>query len=248
MASFTLDSVSRAPDDSTKHSPTDGGALARPPGAPPLDANWYADLPHQPFYCEENATFAATLNPEALAIHRRRVIVLRGRGAHVAVWAQAAGREAGLDQENQHNEDDEDDASLDPSLRGVILWDYHVVAMHQADDGAWWVVDADCLEGPCLPLITWLIASFRDGVAEPCQPLFCVFTVDDWQKRFASDRRHMRDSDGAWHRPPPPWPPIGVGHTLDELLRLDDDSNHFVDLMAFVRRHVPLEFPDVESP
>jgi hypothetical protein len=42
-----------------------------------------------------------------------------------------------------------------------------------------------------------------------------------WLRKFASDRRHMRGSDGAWLAKPPPWPCAvaedGSVHTLPEL-------------------------------
>jgi hypothetical protein len=45
-----------------------------------------------------------------------------------------------------------------------------------------------------------------------------------YRDALASDRRHMRAPDGSWRAPPPSWPTIGDGHTLDRLLDLAEPS------------------------
>jgi hypothetical protein len=56
------------------------------------------------------------------------------------------------------------------------------------------------------------------------RPMLRIIAAHEYRERFASDRRHMRDASGGWQQPPPPWPAIGRGHTLDAILDLDDTS------------------------
>ncbi|XP_068188684.1 protein N-terminal glutamine amidohydrolase isoform X2 [Antennarius striatus] len=46
-----------------------------------------------------------------------------------------------------------------------------------------------------------------------------VIAADSFLSHFASDRSHMKNPDGSWKMPPPPYPPI---HTTDCRMNLDD--------------------------
>lgn len=141
---------------------------------------------HQPFWCEENIWhLAAHPNPGP---GERRVLVITGAGAEVACWEQRAGRPG-----------------------RPIAWDYHVVLAVRAD--TWRIWDLDCRLGAPLAAAAWLRATFPcpERVRAPFQPRFALFTAEAWRSDFGSDRAHMRDADGGWQQPPPPWPAIAGG-------------------------------------
>lgn len=153
------------------------------------------DLPHQPFWCEENIWHLCA-HP-APGAGPRSVLVLSGADGHVACWAQRAG-----------------------PPDGPILWDYHVVLAARDAEG-WAVWDLDTRLGCPAPLARWLAGTFPAAARVPSglRPRFAVVPADAYRAGFASDRAHMRTPDGGWQQPPPPWPAIaGGGLTLARLL------------------------------
>ena len=109
---------------------------------------------------------------------------------------------------------------------GVLCWDYHVVLLQRAADG-WQVIDPDCTlpgAGEGISLGDYVRASFPPlpEAWAYCAPLFRAIEAGVFVSTFASDRRHMRDADGNWLQPPPPWPCIGAGHTLEQLNNMSD--------------------------
>ena len=47
-------------------------------------------------------------------------------------------------------------------------------------------------------------------------------------QKFASDRRHMKKSDGSWMKPPPDYPCISTAeatHNLDEFISMESSSS-----------------------
>lgn len=115
-----------------------------------------------------------------------------------------------------------------------VVWDYHVVVI--STGGRVWDLDTR-LAFP-IALDEYLAQSFRE-VAPRLRPRFRAIAAPTYRTRFASDRRHMRDAQGQWQQPPPPWPPIGEGHVLDALLDpVDDDVfGRWLDAAA-LRAHV----------
>lgn len=104
-----------------------------------------------------------------------------------------------------------------------VIWDYHVVLFVRRE--GWRVWDLDSALGLDVPLATYLAASFPPlGNPPGYAPRFRVMTAADFRAGLATDRRHMRGPDG-WHQPPPPWPAIGEGFTLDRLLDLTDAAS-----------------------
>jgi hypothetical protein len=151
--------------------------------------------PYQAFYCEENA-YLRVAGP------------VRPGGDHALFITNARRQVAVFEQR------------LAPPGEPVV-WDYHVIAIDRA---AQTVVDPDSrLELPC-GLERYLGATFPPlpPPLEPYSPRFRLVASAALVATFASDRRHMRDERGAYRAPPPAWPPIGMGHTLDRYLDLDD--------------------------
>lgn len=135
-------------------------------------------------YCEENIWHLAG-EPE-LRPGIRRVVVIAGLGASVPVW-------------NQRLADTPD---------APVFWDYHVI-LAVSGPHARWAYDLDTtLPCPC-PLEAYVELTFGPSrhVPAPLQPMFRVLDADEYRRRLASDRSHMRDADG-WLSPPPRWPPI----------------------------------------
>lgn len=142
-----------------------------------------------PFYCEENLWHLAA-DPR-VGEGRRRILLISNAERTVALWQQRAGAEA---QER------------------LVVWDYHVVLACARQ-----IWDLDTTLGAPVPAGAYLSETFR-GAPERFAPRFRVMDADVYRDAFASDRRHMRAADGGFHKPPPPWPPIGEGHTLETLL------------------------------
>ena len=160
-----------------------------------------ASAPYHPFFCEENA-WHLLRSPE-LAAKDRYAVFITNASRQVALWQQR----------------------LSPQEEPIV-WDYHVVAVSRdpARRGHEQVWDRDSwLPFPC-PVERYFRETFRalPVGAEALAPQFRFVSWADFEERFASDRRHMRRADGSWLQKPPPWPAIGVGHTLDRFLDLSD--------------------------
>ena len=156
---------------------------------------------YQPYYCEENAYHLCT-DPQRPELQGRSpaAVFIRGLGDHCVMWQQGAV------------------APGEP-----VFWDYHVVVLAQ---GPWQIWDLDTRLGCPVPATTYLRRSFRPELTLPPEltPRFRLVDAAELARTFASDRSHMRDPDGRFSQPPPPWPAIGAGKpsTLARFLELAD--------------------------
>ncbi|MCA9523527.1 MAG: hypothetical protein KC609_21275 [Myxococcales bacterium] len=153
---------------------------------------------HQPYYCEENV-WHLNREPE-LALLRRVVLVLTNAQRALAIWNQRIATVPG----------------------GVVLWDYHVILAVAADLG-WSIFDLDSrLPCPC-PLSAYLDGSFAPlpRIPREFHPRIRIVDSARYERDFASDRSHMQGPRG-YRKPAPPWPKIGAGNRLPELLDFDD--------------------------
>lgn len=153
---------------------------------------------YAPYYCEENVYWLAREDLDARPPGGdARVVLISNPRRTVAVGAQRAGR----------------------GPARVVVWDYHAIYLR---DGQ--VYDLDSVL-PCpAPLGEYCAATFPEPLRESggaYVPVFSVIPARDYLDAFSSDRSHMRDENGAYLQPPPPWPPIFCpqqGTTLFALL------------------------------
>jgi len=149
--------------------------------------------PYAPFYCEENIWHLA----HAGSIDA--VVFISNPAQQVAFFAQRQAK----------------------TTTDAIMWDYHVIgATFGTVDNAALIWDLDTrLPCPC-PAETYLAMTFPALPAKYAHvlPWFRLIPSVEFIAGFASDRRHMRATNGAWLKPPPPWPCIrassGAVHTL----------------------------------
>ena len=175
---------------------------------------------YQAFYCEENVWHLCR-EPE-LAARERRVAFVSSPSGACALFAQRAAPEPG----------------------GPVLWAYHVVLFVRglAPGAGWEAWDLDTTLGFPVPVEPWMDATFPADRAVPpsFRPRFRLVTPGELEQRFSSDRSHMRDDDGSWRAPPPPWPPIVVPGSPSTLMDFVDTTAPFVgevtDLEGLRRR------------
>ncbi|KAL6336660.1 hypothetical protein AAG906_035974 [Vitis piasezkii] len=119
---------------------------------------------------------------------------------------------------------------------GIILWDYHVICIQKKKEGSSppqvWDLDSS-LPFPS-HLDHYMSDSFRPSfqlfpiIREPgfvMNRFFRIVHAPLFLHSFASDRRHMKNSDGNWISPPPAQDPIvaddGSLYNLDEYIRMN---------------------------
>lgn len=158
------------------------------------------DYLHHPFYCEENV-FHLCAHP-SLAGHRAHAVVASGTLGGFVMWHQRAAR----------------------TPVAPLFWDYHVFLLASEP---WQIWDLDSTLGLPVPAAEYLARSFRPGLPEELAPIFRVMPAAEFVAALASDRSHMRRSDGSFQRPPPPWPPISAKERGSNLHRFIDMSDDF---------------------
>ena len=144
-----------------------------------------ADYAYQSHYCEENIW---------LLLHQRRseseaawAVFISNPNHTCALWCQRAS----------------------PAPDQPVVWDYHVVAIEQSDDG-WRIWDLDTRCDVPTGVDEWWRETFpfEKRVPQTLQPTFRVVERDAFLRSFSSDRSHMRGDDGDWLARPPDWDPI----------------------------------------
>lgn len=102
-----------------------------------------------------------------------------------------------------------------------VIWDYHVILLHRSKQGQSFIYDLDTiLSFPCL-FDVYSREAFQSD--EHLRPDFWrklrVIPANIYLQKFASDRSHMKHSDGSWRMPPPTYHCI---ETSDCKMNLDD--------------------------
>ncbi|KAF2976354.1 hypothetical protein EK904_011346 [Melospiza melodia maxima] len=99
--------------------------------------------------------------------------------------------------------------------------DYHVILLHLCSGEQSFIYDLDTvLPFPC-PFHVYSVEAFRldDSLRPEFHRKIRMVRADLYLKTFASDRSHMKDANGKWQKPPPPYPCI---ETADSKMNLDD--------------------------
>ncbi len=155
------------------------------------------DFRYQPFYCEENSWWLCQ-RPE-LGVGARHVVFITNEAKQCLLHAQRAA-----------------------AVGQTVVWDYHVIVV--VAGRAW---DLDSRLGLPVPLNSYLDATFPSLPPNMghMAPKFRVITAETLTALFHSDRSHMRDAEGRWLRPPPPWKPPKAGERANQMrfVDLDDD-------------------------
>ncbi|KAK5884183.1 hypothetical protein CesoFtcFv8_020438 [Champsocephalus esox] len=100
-----------------------------------------------------------------------------------------------------------------------VVWDYHVVLLQASSSSVVYDLDSE-LPFPC-SLKRYSSEALRSerGIRPAYHRKFRVVPAHSFLLNFASDRSHMKNSDGSWKMPPPLTPPI---HTTESRMNLDD--------------------------
>ncbi|XP_053805653.1 protein N-terminal glutamine amidohydrolase isoform X2 [Vidua chalybeata] len=91
-----------------------------------------------------------------------------------------------------------------------VVWDYHVILLHLSSGEQNFIYDLDTvLPFPC-PFDVYSVEAFRldDSLRPEFHRKIRMIRADLYLKTFASDRSHMKDANGKWQKPPPPYPCI----------------------------------------
>lgn len=156
-------------------------------------------LKRQPYYCEENAWHLC--QEPFFGDQIRHVVFISNAERAVPMWNQRAGRGK------------------------PVQWDYHVVVLTENPTEIW---DVDTMLGIPMHLFDYLDGSFHPELPECYQPHFRLVQSDLFVEIFASDRSHMRRTDGSYRKPPPSWPCIGKPGTMSNLNRFIDMEQTFI--------------------
>ncbi|MCA9540081.1 MAG: hypothetical protein KC620_14385 [Myxococcales bacterium] len=168
---------------------------------------------YHPYYCEENIWHLC--GEPALAAQQREAVIITNSTRSVLLFGQRAA-----------------------GAGGYVVWDYHVVMLARDGTSPWQVWDLDCTAGHPLAAAEWLRTSFPLGPRLPpvYAPRFRRMPADRYRAMLHTDRRHMRAPDGAFLHPPPPWPAIGTGSNLVQLLDFSDPTfGPFADIAHLAR-------------
>ncbi|XP_017776767.1 PREDICTED: protein N-terminal glutamine amidohydrolase isoform X1 [Nicrophorus vespilloides] len=182
-----------------------------------------ADCSYVSCYCEENVYKLCqdVVSRHYSEIQKCYAVFVSNPKRTVPLWRQRAGKE-------------EDK---------LVVWDYHVVFLYQAEPDRCLVYDLDSE----LPFPTYVhkyvTETFRtDNILKPDYfRYFRVIPATEFLKDFTSDRRHMKRIDGSWIKPPPNYPAICNAtstHNLEDFIQMDATKGpgQVHNLTQFVQR------------
>ncbi|XP_073535952.1 protein N-terminal glutamine amidohydrolase isoform X1 [Phyllobates terribilis] len=156
-------------------------------------------------YCEENVwkLCEAIRERAPRALPECHTVFLSNSHKMIPIWKQKCGK------------------GEDP-----VIWDYHVILLHDGSDGQRVIYDLDTvLPFPC-PCDTYIKEALRsdDIIHKNFRRKLRVIPADEYLKTFASDRSHMKDANNEWRKPPPPYPCIKTSESsmnLDDFISMD---------------------------
>ncbi|XP_028296686.1 protein N-terminal glutamine amidohydrolase-like [Gouania willdenowi] len=127
-----------------------------------------------------------------------------------------------------------------------VIWDYHVVLLQTVPQSGYLIYDLDSeLPFPCHANIYIHKALRSDQNLKPqYHRKLRVIPANDFLSRFSSDRSHMKNSDGTWKMPPPPYPPISTAEcqtNLEDFISVSPFVGWGVvySLQSFTHRYSP---------
>jgi len=155
-------------------------------------------------YCEENVwkLCESIRNENIEHLNQYHVVFISNDKRQIPIWMQS-------------NQDD----PLTP-----VVWDYHVILVRKTTTSSM-VYDLDSiLPFPC-PLEQYTQQALRSekDLKKHYHRRFRVIEASRFLETFASDRSHMKQSNGEYVKPPPSYPPI---RTDEEEMNLED----FIDM------------------
>ncbi|XP_023527268.1 protein N-terminal glutamine amidohydrolase isoform X2 [Cucurbita pepo subsp. pepo] len=111
---------------------------------------------------------------------------------------------------------------------GLVLWDYHVICVQRKTEGEFPFIvwDLDSTLPLPIPLGSYVSQAIRPSfqISPEYQRLFRIIHAPIFFRHFASDRRHMKDSNGNWIAKPPDYEAIvaedGTIHNLYEYMEI----------------------------
>ncbi|DBA95842.1 TPA: Protein N-terminal glutamine amidohydrolase [Trebouxia sp. C0004] len=169
-----------------------------------------SDCVYTPCFCEENAyKLCEQLCKRCAHFH---VAFISNPARQVPLWQQRASQRSD----------------------GFVLWDYHVIVLEEGEkDCLVWDLDTT-LPFPCTLLAYADIALNTQLLLDTeFARLFRVVSGNDYLQGFASDRSHMRLSNGAWQAVPPSYPCITASDGA--AMRLQD----YISMTASACHHDP---------
>ncbi|XP_069813232.1 protein N-terminal glutamine amidohydrolase isoform X1 [Dendropsophus ebraccatus] len=124
-----------------------------------------------------------------------------------------------------------------------VIWDYHVVLLHDCSDGQRFIYDLDTvLPFPC-PCDTYIQEALRSdhNIHKDFRRKLRVIQAEEYLRNFASDRSHMKDGNNEWRKPPPPYPCIKTPKSsmnLDDFISMEPQVGYgtVYTLAAFTER------------
>ncbi|KAH9315433.1 hypothetical protein KI387_024060, partial [Taxus chinensis] len=94
-------------------------------------------------------------------------------------------------------------------IEGLVIWDYHVICVQKSTekDAQVRVWDLDTMLPFPVQLHQYVTEAIRPSLPSflKFHRIFRVIHGPIFLRCFASDRRHMRNSEGKWIAPPPPY-------------------------------------------
>lgn len=175
-----------------------------------LDTN---KLPYTKFYCEENVWKLVELisQLEGIDMTKFYVLICSNNLKRTPFFHHKNGKV-----ENMY----------------LQIWDYHVFVIYKESKEKLYVYDLDsCLPSFPVTFSQYVQLCLQPHVAsqfnEGMQRMYRIVKATDYLEKFASDRSHMKESNGNFYSPPPPWPAIentSSKNNIDEFTTIKKNS------------------------
>ena len=124
-----------------------------------------------------------------------------------------------------------------------MMWDYHVILVFTHDSNSL-VFDLDTKLPFPVSFERYCEETFGDEatIMEKFHRKFRVISGAEFLTSFSSDRRHMKDKDGKWMKPPPSWSCIrgcsDSEHNLESFISMEETTGvgQVCNLQTFIQK------------